>query len=59
MEWEFIVALLLGVPAVLFPVALVWYLNVGGIYEALRKWRDRRVLAKGERRHNGRVGRAI
>ncbi len=32
MEWQVIVALIIAIPVVLFPVALVWYLNIGGIY---------------------------
>ena len=39
MEWEFIVALMVGVGIILFPVALVWYLNLGGIYTSIRNSR--------------------
>ena len=41
MQWEFIVALVIAIPIILFPVAFVWYLNLGGIFfyaeEATRK----------------------
>jgi len=47
MQWEFIVALVLGIPVILLPVALVWYLNIGGIYEAIQKARKERA-ARGE-----------
>ena len=43
MEWEFIVALVIAVPIILFPAAFVWFLNVGGIYEAVKEVRARRV----------------
>jgi hypothetical protein len=43
MEWQVIVALIVAVPVVLFPVALVWYLNVGGIYSAVKEARARRA----------------
>jgi len=43
MQWEFVVALVLAVPIVLFPVAFVWYLNIGGVYAAIRKVRERRA----------------
>jgi len=44
MQWEFIVALVLGIPIILLPVALVWYLNIGGIYEAIQKaWKEKAV----------------
>ncbi len=37
MQWEFIVALIIAIPIILFPAAFVWYLNVGGIYTAIRE----------------------
>ena len=37
MQWEFIVALVVAIPVILFPVALVWYLNIGGIFQAVRQ----------------------
>jgi hypothetical protein len=43
MEWGFIVALVLAVPIILFPVAFVWYLNIGGIYAAVKEARKRRA----------------
>ena len=43
MEWGFIVALVLAVPIILFPVAFVWYLNIGGIYGAVKEARKRRA----------------
>jgi len=46
MEAGFIVALALGIPIVLFPVALVWYLQVGGILAAVRERRVKRVAKR-------------
>ena len=43
MEWQIIVALVIAIPIILFPVAFVWYLNVGGIYAAIKEARARRV----------------
>ncbi len=43
MEWQIIVALVIAVPVILFPAAFVWYLNVGGIYAAIKEARARRV----------------
>jgi hypothetical protein len=43
MDWQIIVALVVAIPIVLFPVAFVWYLNVGGIYTAIKEARARRV----------------
>ena len=48
MQWEFIVALALGIPVILFPVVFVWYLNIGGIYEAIKgSRREKTVRMKG------------
>ena len=43
MQWEFIVALVIAIPIVLFPAAFVWYLNAGGIYAAIKEARARRT----------------
>ncbi len=37
MDWQLIVALMIAVPIILFPVALIWYLNFGGFYAAVRE----------------------
>jgi len=39
MQWQVVVALVVAVPVILFPVALVWYLNVGGIWAAIQEAR--------------------
>ena len=46
MQWEFIVALVIAIPIILFPVAFVWYLNIGGIYAAVKEARAKRVTRK-------------
>lgn len=43
MQWEFIVALVVAIPVILFPVAYVWYLNIGGIWGAIREARKKRA----------------
>ena len=43
MEWQIILALVLAVPIILFPVAFVWYLNIGGIYAAIREARQKKA----------------
>jgi hypothetical protein len=43
MEWQVIVALIMAVPVVLFPVAVLWYLNVDGIYAAFKEAKSRRA----------------
>ena len=43
MQWEFVVALIIAIPIILFPAAFVWYMNVGGIYAAIKKARAKRA----------------
>ena len=37
MQWEIIVALVVAIRVILFPAAFVWYLNIGGIAQAVRE----------------------
>lgn len=37
MEWQVILALVLAVTIILFPAMFIWYLNIAGIYAALRE----------------------
>ena len=48
MEWQVILALLIFIPVILFPAAIVWYINVSGLLmrfklslkkETLNHWR--------------------
>ena len=43
MQWELVVALVIAIPIILFPAAYVWYLNIGGIYAAIKDARERRT----------------
>ena len=46
MEWYIILALVIGIAIILFPIAYVWYLNMGGIYAAVRESRKRRAIGE-------------
>jgi hypothetical protein len=49
MQWELIVALVVAIPVILFPAAFVWYLNIGGIVQAVREARvarEKKAAAK-------------
>ena len=48
MQWEFIVALVIAIPIILFPAAFVWYINIGGIYAAIKEARERRAAREGK-----------
>ena len=43
MDGGMILALAIGIPVILLPAALVWYLNISGIYTVLVETRKRRV----------------
>ena len=47
MEWQIILALVLAAPIILLPVAFVWYLNIGGMYAAVKEARERKVAVAG------------
>jgi len=47
MQWQFIIAIILAVPVILFPAAFVWYLNGSGMYMAFKRARERRAVLKG------------
>jgi hypothetical protein len=43
MDAQLIVALVLAIPIILFPVAFIWYINIGGIYVAIKESRVRKA----------------
>ena len=46
MEWPVIVALVVAIPVMLFPVAYLWYINLGGLYVAIRRERKRKAARR-------------
>ena len=48
MEWQFIVALVIAIPIIAFPVFL-WYLDIRRSYAAIREARKRRTTRREER----------
>ena len=46
MQWELMIALAIAIPIILFPAAFVWYLNIGGIYAAIKEAQERQVARK-------------
>ena len=46
MTWQIILALVLAIPVMLIPVALIWYINVGGIYVMLKETHRRDIARK-------------
>ena len=46
MEWQVIIALAVAIPVILFPAVYIWYINVGGVFAAVKKAREKRVAAR-------------
>ena len=40
-----VIAMVIAIPVVLFPVALIWYINVGGLFQAVKETRETREKA--------------
>jgi hypothetical protein len=55
MEWPIIVALVAVVPLILIPVALIWYIQVGGLYTVLRERRKRAAKSREQNEANERL----
>jgi hypothetical protein len=56
MDWYVIlIAVIFGVPLILAPVALVWYLNVSGLYRVLVDVRQRQKRRTTVSREAGKV----
>ena len=43
MKWELVVALIIAIPIILFPAAYVWYINIGGVYQAIKDVKIKRL----------------
>jgi len=46
MQWELIVALVIAVPIIVSPAVYIWYINIGGIYAAIKDTRAKRIVHK-------------
>ena len=46
METGLIIALAIAIPMILFPAAFVLYLNLGGVFQAVKEARARKVTEK-------------
>ena len=40
-----IIAIVIAVPVILFPVALIWYINTGGMFVAVKENREKKLMA--------------
>lgn len=37
MDWQIILALVITIPIIMLPVTLIWYLNIGGLFAAIKQ----------------------
>lgn len=44
MEWQIIIAICIAIPVILLPIALVWYLNLGGFITAIKESKIKRAI---------------
>jgi len=48
MRWEFVIALIIAIPVILFPAAFIWYMNIGRIYAVVKGALKRRAAREKE-----------
>ena len=48
MGWQFILALVIAIPVILFPAAFIWFINIGGIYAAIKQARAKKAAREEE-----------
>ena len=46
MQWQVVVALVVAIPVILFPVAFLWYINIGGLYAVIKQARERKAARR-------------
>ena len=43
MEWQMVLALVIAVPVILFPIAFIWFLNISGLWTV---WKESKAREK-------------
>jgi len=46
MKWELAIAVIIAVPIILFPAAYIWYNNIGGVFQAAREAKAKRLARR-------------
>ena len=41
MAWQLVIAIVVAIPIMVFPAALIWYMNVSGILQVMKDARQR------------------
>jgi len=54
MNWQIFIAMVVAIPIILLPVAFIWYLNIGGIFNTVKTSLAKRAGRNKKNRKNGR-----
>ena len=46
MNWNIFIAMIVAIPIILLPVAFLWYLNIGGIFDHVKAKKASRDKSK-------------
>lgn len=46
MNWQIFIAMIVAIPIILLPVAFLWYLNIGGIFNTVKAKRADKAKTK-------------
>jgi len=57
MPWEIVIALVIAIPIIILPVVFIWYMNIKGVHEAIRKALEQQQIRQAELRREDRVRR--
>ena len=57
MQWQIVIALAIAIPIIIFPVVFIWYLNIKGIQESIRRAHEQKQIRQAELRREDRLRR--
>jgi len=55
MLWQIVVALAIAIPIIIFPVLFIWYINIKGVRESIRKASEQQQIREAELSREERV----
>ena len=53
MQWQLVVTLAIAIPIIIFPVVFIWYMNIKGVQESIRKAHEQQRIREAELRREG------
>ena len=55
MQWQIVLALAIAIPIIIFPAVFIWYMNIKGLRESIRKAREQQQIRETELRKEEKV----